>query len=119
VIDGVTKHEQEVQTRIAALRQSADLSNEIMFLAEDYPVLKSAENFLFLQRELARTEEIIAMARSFHNDSILAYNNLRATIPGMVLSPFFPQKKLSNPFDRSTNLINIGLSSSGNSVALE
>lgn len=45
-----------------------------------------------LQKELARTEEKVAMARSFTNDSILAMDNLRATLSGMVISPLFAKE---------------------------
>ena len=51
--------------------------------------LKVSVNFMQLQFELGRTEEKIAMARSFLNDSVLNYNNLRATFVGILYSPFF------------------------------
>lgn len=92
VVEELTNHENTVQTKLATLRTTGaqtKASQEISLLAESYPVLKSAENFLYLQQELARTEEIIAMSRSFYNDSVLAIDQLRTTLVGMVLSPLF------------------------------
>ncbi len=95
VISEVTKHEKTVLELVTKLRnaQAETASHEILALAEAYPVINSSENFLHLQNELGRTEEKIAMARSFLNDSILAMDNLRATLTGMVFSPLFAKEQ--------------------------
>ncbi|MAG10897.1 hypothetical protein CMI44_01125 [Candidatus Pacearchaeota archaeon] len=54
----------------------------IFAIAEGYPDLKANTNFLELQRELSSTEDRVAYARQFYNDSILSYNNMIRTIPG-------------------------------------
>ena len=46
-----------------------------------------------LQKELARSEEKVAMARSYVNDSILSMDNLRATLFGMIFSPLFTKEE--------------------------
>ena len=47
---------------------------KLFAIAEAYPDLKANTNFLELQRELSSTEDKIAYARQFYNDSILVYN---------------------------------------------
>ncbi len=55
---------------------------KLFAIAENYPDLKANTNFLELQRELSSTEDKVAYARQFYNDSILSYNNLCTTLPG-------------------------------------
>jgi len=50
-------------------------------VAEQYPDLKANQNFLALQEELTSTENKIAFARQFYNDTVLNYNNKIQTIP--------------------------------------
>lgn len=58
----------------------------IFALAEGYPDLKANQNFLELQRELSSTEDKVAYSRQFYNDSILTYNNLCKTFPGVLFA---------------------------------
>ena len=50
-------------------------------VAEAYPDLKANQNFLNLQEELTSTEDRIAYARQFYNDSVLSYNNKIQSFP--------------------------------------
>ncbi len=50
-------------------------------VAEAYPDLKANQNFLQLQEELTATEDRIAYARQFYNDSVLTYNNKIQVFP--------------------------------------
>jgi LemA protein len=50
-------------------------------VAEAYPDLKANQNFLNLQEELTSTEDRIAAARQFYNDSVLGYNNNIQSFP--------------------------------------
>ena len=52
-------------------------------VAESYPDLKANQNFLQLQDELTHTEDKISYARQHFNDSVLAFNNIVETIPGV------------------------------------
>ncbi len=61
-------------------------------IAENYPNLKANENFLELQRELTTTEDKISYARQYYNDSILSYNNLCKTFPGVLFAGIFGKK---------------------------
>jgi len=55
----------------------------ILALAENYPQLRASENFRLLQEQLDGIESKIAYARQFYNDSVLSYNNIISTIPGV------------------------------------
>ncbi|MFN8016449.1 MAG: LemA family protein [Acidimicrobiia bacterium] len=94
IVDGIVQHEREVMEKITTLRNQnpSDFSKELIALAEQYPKIKSSTNFMQLQNELGRTEEKVAMSRSFYNDSVLALNNLRATMLGMLFAPFFKKE---------------------------
>ncbi|MAG79234.1 hypothetical protein CMI40_02560 [Candidatus Pacearchaeota archaeon] len=65
----------------------------IFAIAEGYPDLKANTNFLELQRELASTEDKVAYARQYYNDSILTYNNLSTTMPGAFFAKLYGKKE--------------------------
>ena len=58
-------------------------------VAEAYPDLKANQNFLQLQEELTATEDKVAYARQFYNDSVLTYNTKIQQFPTMVLAGMF------------------------------
>ena len=62
-------------------------------VAEAYPDLKANQNFLQLQEELTSTEDRIAYARQFYNDSVLNYNNRIQTFPRNVIANSFNFQK--------------------------
>ncbi|MGQ0824100.1 MAG: LemA family protein [Actinomycetota bacterium] len=62
---------------------------QLFALSEAYPDLKANENFLNLQEELTSTEDRVAYARQFYNDSVLHYNNKIQTIPSNVIAGMF------------------------------
>ena len=64
----------------------------IFALAEAYPDLKANTNFLELQRELTTTEDKVANSRQYYNDSILSYNNLCKTFPGVFFAGIYGKK---------------------------
>ncbi|HSI73785.1 MAG TPA: LemA family protein [Fimbriimonas sp.] len=55
--------------------------NGLFARAEAYPQLKSSENFLLLQQELADTEDRIAAARRFYNANVRDYNTSQEQFP--------------------------------------
>jgi LemA protein len=58
-------------------------------VAEAYPQLQADENFRQLQAELSQTENRIAVSRQVYNDTVLTYNNVIQTFPGvMIAGPF-------------------------------
>jgi LemA protein len=69
---------------------------KIFALAEAYPDLKADANFRQLQSEITATEDRIAYARQFYNDSVTRYHNKIDTFPGVVVSKIgsFPHREL-------------------------
>lgn len=85
--NGVQQQAQAENVLTGALRQ-------LFALSEAYPNLKANENFAALQEELASTENKIAFARQYYNDSVAIYNTARETFPGnMVAGAFGFQKQ--------------------------
>ncbi len=108
-VKGYTKHESETLENVVKARNtflSANTPEEEMkadgeltkaisklfALAESYPDLKANENFVALQTELQETEDKIASARQFYNDTVLTYNNQVQTIPSNFVASIFKFK---------------------------
>ena len=72
--------------KIAASNQMYPLELKVLALQESYPQLKSNENFLRLQDELAGTENRIAVERKRYNDSIQAYNTYIGLFPNNIFA---------------------------------
>jgi LemA protein len=64
-------------------------------LQEAYPNLKADQNFQQLQQEITSTEDRIAYARQFYNDSVLGYHNKIDTFPGVLVAKMgtFPHRE--------------------------
>jgi LemA protein len=93
-VQGYAKQEREIFTAVADARsrlsgaiqngdpqQMADANQalnaplgRLLAIVENYPQLKSNENFRALQDELAGTENRIAVARQDYNDAVNRYN---------------------------------------------
>ena len=58
-------------------------------VAESYPDLKANQNVMQLQEELTSTENKIAFARQFYNDSVLTYNNKIQMFPSNLIAGMF------------------------------
>jgi LemA protein len=58
-------------------------------VAEAYPDLKANQNFLQLQEEVTSTEDRIAYARQFYNDSVVSYNTRIQRFPTNFLANTF------------------------------
>lgn len=69
------------QERIAANQQIESALGRLFVVVENYPQLRSNENFLRLQDELAGTENRIAVERKRYNDSIQDYNTFIGQFP--------------------------------------
>lgn len=90
-----------IQARTRALnasgvRESAAAENELsqslgrlLVVMENYPALKANENALKLQEELTTTENQLAFARQFYNDSVMAFNTRQEVFPSSVVANFF------------------------------
>jgi LemA protein len=84
--------------KIAASNQIAPLEMKILALVESYPQLKSNENFLRLQDELAGTENRIAVERKRYNDSIQEYNTYIGLFPNNIFAGWAGFKRNNDYF---------------------
>jgi LemA protein len=69
------------QEKIAANGQLDGAIGRLLAISENYPQLKSNENFLRLQDELAGTENRIAVERKRYNDALQDYNTYVQQFP--------------------------------------
>jgi len=69
------------QDKIAANRQLDGALGRLLVVVENYPQLRSNENFLRLQDELAGTENRIAVERKRYNDTLRDYNTFIGQFP--------------------------------------
>jgi LemA protein len=67
--------------KIAANQQLDGALGRLLAIVENYPQLKSNENFLRLQDELAGTENRIAVERKRYNDALQDYNTYIGLFP--------------------------------------
>jgi LemA protein len=67
--------------KIAANNQLDGALSRLLVVVENYPQLKSNENFLRLQDELAGTENRISVARKRYNDALQDYNTFIGQFP--------------------------------------
>ena len=74
------------QEKIAANGQLDGAIGRLLLIVENYPQLKSNENFLRLQDELAGTENRIAVERKRYNDTLQDYNTYIQQFPNSIFA---------------------------------
>ncbi|PYX41717.1 MAG: LemA family protein [Acidobacteria bacterium] len=72
--------------KIAANNQLDGALGRLLVIAERYPQLKSNENFMRLQDELAGTENRISVARKRYNDTLQDYNTYVQQFPASLFA---------------------------------
>ena len=70
--------------KIAANGQLDGALGRLLLLTENYPQLRSSEQFMRLQDELAGTENRIGVARKRYNDAIQDYNTFILQFPNSI-----------------------------------
>lgn len=76
------------EAKIAANGQLDSALSRLLVLSENYPQLRSNENFSRLQDELAGTENRIAVERKRYNDSLRDYNTFIGQFPNSMFAGF-------------------------------
>jgi len=74
--------------KIAANGQLDSALSRLLVIVENYPQLKSNENFMRLQDELAGTENRIAVERRRYNEAIQDYNTYISLFPNSLVASF-------------------------------
>lgn len=121
-------HEKELLSKVTELRSKAmspELSSEdklategqisntlskIMVAVEQYPELKSQENFQELQDSINRIEERLAAVRRVYNSSVTYYNNTIEIFPNVILANAmnFKEKSWFEVQESERENINVG-----------
>jgi LemA protein len=114
-VKGYAKQEQtifiqvaEARAKLAGAVQSGDLQQmaqanaaltaplgRLIAIAENYPQLKSNENFRQLQDQLEGTENRIAVARQDYNESVNSYNAYIRRFPQVLTAKVLGKKHVS------------------------
>lgn len=110
VVKSYAKHEKETLFEVINLRKDMTLKErndanramdesfkKINIVAENYPELKSSENYKTLQQSIADVEEHLQAARRLYNSNVSLYNQLLVSFPtssiakskGMTKKDFF------------------------------
>jgi LemA protein len=93
--------------RFAEFQQAQDklsgVLGRLMAISENYPDLKSNQNFLALQSQLEGTENRIEISRRDYNAAVQEYNTELVTVPGSLwAATFYRSYKQATPFAAST-----------------
>jgi LemA protein len=87
--------------KIAANGQLDGALGRLLLIVENYPQLKSNENFLRLQDELAGTENRIAVERKRYNDTLQDYNTYIGLFPNNLFAGWAGFKRNNDYFTAS------------------
>ena len=112
-VKGYAKHESETLEKVIEARNQYVSANgsveqaakaegmlegamsKLFALAESYPELKANKNFEALQIELTGTEDKIAYARQFYNDTVTIYNEKIMVFPNNIVVSMFGAGKFA------------------------
>ena len=100
VVKGYQAHEKTVLTELVKLRSGMtmaekkcspnqkmeQLTKDINILAENYPELKSSNNFMELQKTIADVEEHLQAARRLYNANVNTYNTKLVVFPSSIVA---------------------------------
>ena len=82
-----------IPDKIKANNQLSGALSRLLLVVERYPDIKSNQNFIRLQDELAGTENRIAVERRRYNETVKTYNIKVRSFPTNILAGFFGFEK--------------------------
>ncbi len=89
----------QFQQYAAAQDKLSGVLGRLMMIQENYPELKSNQNFLALQSQLEGTENRIAVSRRDYNEAVRSYNTSLRTFPTVIWAKtFYASQKPALPF---------------------
>lgn len=77
---------QDFDQAVAANQKLSTALRQLLVVSEAYPELKANSGFIQLQKELAETENKIALSRQFYNDTVMKYNNAIELFPASLIA---------------------------------
>lgn len=99
VVKGYQAHERAVLTELVKLRSGMtmaeknaanqrmdQLTKDINILAENYPELKSSNNFVELQKAITDVEEHLQASRRLYNANVNTYNEKLVVFPSSIVA---------------------------------
>lgn len=113
-VKGISEYESKVQELLASVRsamtavgsQTGEVGEEInqgsglvgglFALSENHPNVSADQNYASFMKELVDTEDRIALARAFYNDSLLALQDRLLTFPDVLVAKWFRFKAGKN-----------------------
>ena len=113
-VKGISEYESQVHELLASVRsavtavgsQTMEIGEEInkgfglvgglFALSENHPNLSADQNYASFMKELVDTEDRIALARAFYNDSLLALQDRLLSFPDLLVAKWFRFKAGKN-----------------------
>ena len=111
-VKGYAKHEKSIMDSVTKARSSmlsaksmdakakasdalSGALGKLLAIAENYPQLKANDSFIQLQKELSDTEDKVAYARQYYNNSVMEFNTKIQTFPNTLINEKlgFPEKE--------------------------
>jgi len=106
VVKSYTKHEKETLLEVVNIRNKMTINEkkevieklnnnyeQIKIIAENYPDLRSNENYIALQNSISEVEENLQIARKFYNNNATNYNKIIAVFPTNIVATLSGNKK--------------------------
>ena len=84
---------QKFQQYQQAQDQLSSALSRLLVVSENYPQLKSNENFLNLQSQLEGTENRISVERKRYNETVQTYNTEVKSFPSLIMAKIFGFKE--------------------------
>ena len=98
-----------VTAKAEADQELTNALSRVLVVVENYPELKSSQNFIQLSDELAGTENRIATARRDYNEAVKTYNLKIKKFPSNVMANMFGfgEKQYFEASEESKNVPNV------------